>query len=593
MSTWGHGREISRRELLKMSGMGLGALALGRYLGGSKAFASEGSQALQLARVMPRTATQAFALSTFDDTHRRFADGSIELLLWPGDQQRLSQMGIWHQITVTDLVARDARALATAPQMMLAGPPGADTRTDYRRLADYESELAALPTQFPGLARRITLGERSLEGRDVYGIEIGPNIDASDGRPIFYIDGIHHAREWPTAEYVMSFAHHLLRSYGTDPTITTILDRARVTVVPIMNVDGFHFARESTLNNANLGAVAGGQGQYWRKNRRGHLDEETGGNPTSYGTDPNRNYPFFWGATNRGLSGIPQGVTPVNQADPILDMVPVLAATSPNLYDQTYYGSAPLSEPESRNVANYIRGNNVVAVVTNHNNAALVLRPWGHTTEPAYDEDILSTLGAELADILFSDESKSQIGLGLYPTTGTTDDWAYGATSALGYTIEHGGSGFHPSYNGTDGPGREANWTKAMNAFIRAAEVLTETANHAVITGRATDASGAPVQATLNIHKEFDTPMWPEGADGVGPLLHQGADVTHEVLDFSTTTAADGVIEWHVNPSTRPLEAKAGRTETYKLKVTANGSTKESDILLRRGDVLNLGDLPF
>jgi hypothetical protein len=587
-------RKISRRELLRRSGIGLGALALGRHLlGSSAALAAEPGGSLQLARVKARTPAEAFAISMFDDTHRRFADGSIELLLWPGDRQRLAQMGIWHRITETDLVARDAQRRAAAPQpRTTAGPPGADTRTDYRRLADYESEMAALPTQFPGLARRITLPEKTLEGRNVYGIEIGADVDGLDGRPIFYIDGIHHAREWPTAEYVMSFAHHLLRSYGTNPQITALLQRARVTAIPVMNVDGFHYARESTLNDWPLGLGLIGQGQYWRKNRRGHLEEEANGNPSSYGTDPNRNYPFFWGATNRGLSGIPQDVTP-DEVDPVLDMIPVLAATSPNPYDQTYYGTAPLSEPESRNVAGYIRGRNVVAVVSNHNNAQLVLRPWGHTTEPAYDESILAPLGTELAEIMFRDETRSQIGLGLYPTTGTTSDWAYGSTSALGYTFEHEGSDFHPPYNDFDGPGRVNNWTKAMSAFVRVAEVLTETANHGVIRGRATDGAGNPVPATLQIHKEFDTPMWPEGADGIGPLLHEGADVTHEVIDMTTTTRGDGLIEWHVNPSTRPLEASAGRLESYKLKITANGSTKEIDAVLRRGDILNLGDLTF
>ena len=55
--------------------------------------------------------------------------------------------------------------------------------------------------------------------------------------------GAHHAREWPSAELPMEFAHDLVRSYGTDPRITDLLDRGRAIIVPVSNPDGFDASR--------------------------------------------------------------------------------------------------------------------------------------------------------------------------------------------------------------------------------------------------------------------------------------------------------------------------------------------------------------
>ena len=51
--------------------------------------------------------------------------------------------------------------------------------------------------------------------------------------------GVHHAREWPSGEVNMEFALDLARGYGSDPRITSLLERVRVIVVPVINPDGF------------------------------------------------------------------------------------------------------------------------------------------------------------------------------------------------------------------------------------------------------------------------------------------------------------------------------------------------------------------
>ena len=71
-------------------------------------------------------------------------------------------------------------------------------------------------------------------------MEIASNVNRDDdGRPAYVVMGVHHAREWPSAEVSMEFALDLADGYGTDPRITALLDRVRVLVFPVINPDGF------------------------------------------------------------------------------------------------------------------------------------------------------------------------------------------------------------------------------------------------------------------------------------------------------------------------------------------------------------------
>ncbi|HEX9822936.1 MAG TPA: hypothetical protein VGB51_00890, partial [Actinomycetota bacterium] len=69
---------------------------------------------------------------------------------------------------------------------------------------------------------------------------------------------------------------------------------------------------------------------------------------------------------------------------------------------------------------------------------------------------------------------------------------------------------------------------------------------------------------------------------------------THEVIDINSASAPDGTIEWHINPTTRPMEAAAGRTEPLRVTISAPGRTPiVRDVTLVRGEELDLGSFPI
>ncbi len=89
-------------------------------------------------------------------------------------------------------------------------------RTGYRRLADYELEMKQLAARYPSLVKPVTLAEThaARAGRSTASRSRANADDIQDGKPMFLMMGVHHAREWPSSEHAMEFAYDLLTNYG-------------------------------------------------------------------------------------------------------------------------------------------------------------------------------------------------------------------------------------------------------------------------------------------------------------------------------------------------------------------------------------------
>lgn len=449
------------------------------------------------------------------------------------DLRLLRLAGFTWSVLDGDLVETDRRreaedrAFAMAPTATL--PSG---RTAYRQLADYENNLNALAAQYPTKAKVITLKNPSLEGRAIRGLEISRNVNVADGKPVFVMMGLHHAREWPSGELTIEFGYDLLQNDGVIPRFTNILDKARVVLVPVVNPDGFQLSR-------SLGY------EMKRKNCRitngqlptpGQCAQSTN---QSRGVDPNRNYSGSWGGPG--------------------------ASTS--LTSETYRGPSAFSEPETRNIQSLVSSYQATTLITNHTYSNLVLRQPGYAAAPKTPDE---TLYKSLADQMAAQNGySSQYGYQLYDTTGTTEDWSYYATGGLGFTFEHGASSFHPAFSnvinyyfGTGSTAGKGN----REAFLVAAESTINPARHSVITGT------APAGAVLRLKKSFNTKTW------------NGTNVP-DVLNTTMVVPTGGTYTFHANPSTRPIAVQQGQTESWTFTCErANGTVLETrQITVARG----------
>jgi hypothetical protein len=208
--------------------------------------------------------------------------------------------------------------------------------TDVQDLAaiyDYLDELAGAAN---GRAHVIVVG-RSVEGREIRALQI----DARDpGRASILVTGTQHAREWASPMVTMGFADALVRQYGVDRDVRTIATTAAITIVPVVNVDGY----VASHNGLRL----------QRKNM----------NPRC-GVDLNRNYDVQFGT---GTTGGP-----------------------PTCAQENYPGAGAFSEPETRAIESLARSlPNLRLFLDYHAPSEQVMIPYAHTRTrpPDYDRSV-------------------------------------------------------------------------------------------------------------------------------------------------------------------------------------------------------------
>jgi hypothetical protein len=487
----------------------------------------------------------------------------------------------------------------TADLAAAASSPLPSGRDNYRTYADYETELKALADQNPGLVKGFTMPHETVQGRTVNGIEIARDVDATDdGRPTFFLMGVHHAREWPAGEAVMEFAHMLVQAAdgSGDPRLQDVLDNARVLIVPIVNVDGFISSRESvsiadstdpeTVSTVEAVAPPGGTLAYRRKNCGGALPA---GAPCElqYGIDNNRNYGNGWGGKGAG--------------------------TDPNT--QSYRGTGMWSEPETQNIHEISQRRPVTSLITMHTVGAQVNRPPARGTDGlAPDEVQLRSLGDKMGA---ATGWVSQYSFQLYDTSGTTEDWNYAAAGTLGYTIEMGPEGgqFHMPYqtgviDQWTGTGKQAG-KGLREALILAAQAALDPRSHGIL-----DVTAAP-GTRLTLRRDFVTKAskvctyaqgyvnstafdaLPEQARAVncaGEGAVFGQPEQDDFLEYTATVGPTGSLEWHVTQSTRPFvgwsfDKDTGKKvdlqtrEAYTLTVARpDGTTSTQSLFIERGE---------
>jgi hypothetical protein len=480
-----------------------------------------------------------------------------------GEATRLASNGFTWTVTIPDLGLREiennkinaAYARATSVSQL---PSGRDT---YRTLADYEAGLNALAAANPTLVKGFTLSRKSLEGRDIVGVEISENVaSTTDGKPVFLMMGLHHAREWPSGEHSIEFAIDLVKRYvAGDARVTGLLRRARVLVVPVVNPDGFEQSRKwgdlvdiREVDNGGTVTILGNPGNaYKRKNCRVADGQDTPPgaceitSPGGYGlgVDLNRNYGGLWGG----------------------DGASDLAA------DPTYRGAGPFSEPETQAVRELISARHVTTLITNHTFSNLVLRPPGiRAAGETVDEAALQALGGRMAA---QNGYRNIHGWQLYDTTGTTEDWSYNATGGFGYTFEIGPDEFHPPF-----PEVVAEYLGAgiyagrgnREAYLLALENAADARQHSVIAGK------APAGAVLRLKKSFATKTSQTDAFG-------NSVVIHDALESMLVVPSGNKYAWHVNPSTRP------EVMEHRVRLLADEPTREQ-VTERTGVVWAPGD---
>ena len=368
------------------------------------------------------------------------------------------------------LVPRERRA------MVLENVPGASVviddvaahdrmvARDYHSLAEMEQVLEDIADAYPDITRLFSIGT-SYGDRPIWCLEISDNPGVDEGEPGVFFMGLHHAREWPSLEICLYLAETLTGSYLVNASVGDLVDGRRIWLVPCVNPDGYFYSHD--------------QGNDWRKNRHYFPESDT------YGVDLNRNYAGSCNGDAAGMWG--------SLGEASLTHYPSYS---------TYCGPGPFSELETRAVRNVFLENNISAAISWHTYGELVLWPWGYSGDvQAPDSQYLTRVGKGMAARIASQDGSGSYtptqAAGLYPTTGDTVDWSYGAahylrgTATFPYTIEACQS-FHPPASVLDQVVAE-NLQGAMLLLQEAANIsrMTPRVLPPDIAGMSTDPDGS------------------------------------------------------------------------------------------------------
>lgn len=444
-----------------------------------------------------------YLASRYDVTEVDQKNGIAYLLVSADEMTAIQQAGYRAEVDGAKTKLINQPHLALPGQ----GPDSIPGYPCYRTVEETYTTLQNIVADHPEMAEEFDIGDTwdkvmhgEGHGYNIYALRLtNENFGVIDEKPTFFLMAEIHAREYATAELATRYAEYLINNYNVDPDVTWLLNYFRVFIVTMTNPDGRKLAE---------------QGQMWRKN----IDNDDGcTDPSSWGTDLNRNYAFKWAYDNWG--------------------------SDPYACGETYRGPAAASEPETQAIQNFVSsifadqrgpGDTDPApldangmFLTLHSAAALVLWPWGYVGTDSPNATQLQTLGRHLA---FYNGYTPQQSNDLYATNGTTDDWSYGTLGIASYTFEMAGQFFQDcgAFNNTDVPDNLNSlvyaFKSARRPYMNPAGPDTEniTALPAAVapgdtvqlSATANDTHYAGGETTHNIaaaHYSIDNPSWVPG----------------------------------------------------------------------------------
>jgi carboxypeptidase T len=344
----------------------------------------------------------------------------------------------------------------------------------YMNADEVETNLLNLSEAHPDIIELIELPNRTLADRLCRAVRVHAGKNSENG--VFITGGVH-AREWGGSDVCINFLTKLIDAYVNNTTIiygeTTfppaqikkMLERIELFVFPDVNPDGKIYSQ--TNDDPNL--QPDDEGIWWRKNRNPAAVPNINVDDKKFhgtGVDINRNYDILWSS----------GIGTVN-------------SDGTNM-GETFRGTAAFSELETQNVKYmFDKYTNIKYYADVHSFGEMILYSWGDDDNQSldpnmnfqnskYDKARGTPRDSEYKEYIDSQDEKTLKNLanrmnyalervrgrkyavkqavGLYPTSGTSDDYAYSRhvvnennQKIYGFTIEFGKdeTGFIPPFS--------------------------------------------------------------------------------------------------------------------------------------------------
>ncbi|MFF7445135.1 MULTISPECIES: M14 family zinc carboxypeptidase [unclassified Streptomyces] len=316
------------------------------------------------------------------------AKGTATVEVYLTDQQadKLEKQGV--ELTEHTLTAQAEKRVEAAAEGVYRPYSGA---------GNIKEEILRTGQENPGLTKVVSIG-KTVNGQDILALKLTKNAKRTkDGaKPSVLYMSNQHAREWITPEMTRRLLHHYIDHYKTDKRIKKIVDTTELWFVISANPDGYDHTFKS--DDTRL----------WRKNLRDNNGD--GAIAVGDGVDLNRNFSYKWGYDNEG--------------------------SSPTPTSDTYRGSGPGSEPETKAIDAFQKRIGFTYGINYHSAAELILYGVGWQVATDSPDDVLYKALAGTPDNPAVPGYRPQVSSELYTTNGEADGHASNVNGLAMYTPE-------------------------------------------------------------------------------------------------------------------------------------------------------------
>jgi hypothetical protein len=318
---------------------------------------------------------------------------TLEMVLSKGQAQSLRAQGVNVQLQKNEL-GLSSRAFAA-----LQASTGYNVWRDYDGPDGYRAQLYDIARQNRDIAKLKVIGH-TIQGREILALKLTKNArNMRDGsRPAVLYSAMQHAREWIAGEVDIRLLRWYIDNYrANDQETKKLLKSTELWFVPVMNPDGYQYTFQSPDT------------RLWRKNLRDN--NGSGTIEVGDGVDPNRNYPEHWNYDQEGSSDVQSS--------------------------DTYRGTGPASEPETRAITRLLGNVGFSFQVNYHSYGPYLLYPEGwQVGTPTADDPIYYALSGNLDNPAIEDFYAGLSSDVLYVTNGEVTDYAHVNAKTLAWTPE-------------------------------------------------------------------------------------------------------------------------------------------------------------
>lgn len=324
--------------------------------------------------------------------------------------------------------------------------------------------LKSYAKEYPDLIHLESIG-KSHEGRDVWLVTATNFKSGSDAeKPALWVDGNLHASEVTGSTAALYLIHALVTCYETDPTVRRALDSRAFYIVPRVNPDGAEWAladrpkeirsvtRPYPYSDDPMDGLVGGEDvdgdgrilQMRLEDPNGAWKPHPEEPRLMVRRDPIETGGRYYRILPEGLLKNYDGVTiQVRRPKEGLDLNRNFPAEWRTEADQHGAGSYPTSEPEARNLVDFVVHHpNITGTISFHTMSGVLLRGFSEKPDEEQNTEdlwIFQKIGAKGTEITGYPHISMFHEFKYYPKqriTGSFDEWTYEYRGVFSWTVE-------------------------------------------------------------------------------------------------------------------------------------------------------------